>query len=424
MKLIKKILLLAALTTNPLYSLTANESQEPLFYKLIKNNQFLIFGFIRFDSFWANRQYVTSGDKVDFNYPKEPVCDANCRDINNQGLFGFSPRTSRLYIQTQNIPLKSAVLASNLETDFEGKWGALRIRKAYFKIDWDTFSLLIGQQDHPLYGQCPDDVISFESGAPVTFFSRDPQIRFSIYYKKLNINLIAYAELDDSSAGPFGISHEYMSNSLTPGFDINIELETESFTGGIICDIKRLKPRLSTTTSPPYITEETITSIIGSAYGMYFWNNFTIKSHLGLGQNGTSFSTLGGYAPYCFNKITGREKYSNINFINWWMGIDYKIGKHVNPGVYIGFAKNLGSSRSDLYIDPKTDEPIFYGLDADLAKILKIYPRIIFTYKQLEFAIEGNWARTWFGKMNQKGKNPITSAINFFRFLFVSKYNF
>ena len=137
--------------------------------------------------------------------------------------------------------------------------------------------------------------ISFNTGAPFTPFSRNPQIRVIQKAGDISLTLTAWAQRDFTSPGPDGNSNKYLRNSGLPGFDLQIRVPLDdAVTGWAGVDYKKLRPELKTTVNEE--TDATIGSF--SAYA-----NVKIKttpvniSVMGVyAQNASDLMMIGGYA--------------------------------------------------------------------------------------------------------------------------------
>ena len=65
-----------------------------------------------------------------------------------------------------------------------------------------------------------------------------------------------------------------------------------------------------------------------------------------LGSNLTQASGLGGFGVKSVNERTGEQKYTPLRFSGSWLNVVY--GQKWKPGVFVGYAKNLGTS-DELY---------------------------------------------------------------------------
>ena len=65
-----------------------------------------------------------------------------------------------------------------------------------------------------------------------------------------------------------------------------------------------------------------------------------------LGSNLTQASGLGGFGIESIDERTGEQKYTPIRVSSSWFNLVY--GKKWKPGIFVGYAKNLGTS-DELY---------------------------------------------------------------------------
>lgn len=72
-------------------------------------------------------------------------------------------------------------------------------------------------------------------------------------------------------------------------------------------------------------------------------------------QSYTSFG-LGGFGIKSVNEHTGEQKYTPIRFSSSWLNVVY--GQKWKPGIFVGYAKNLGTSDA-LYAPDGTDAQVY-----------------------------------------------------------------
>lgn len=426
--MIKKysFLFLVAFFSLPLYAIKPQTGLD--FDQLIRQKKFTVGGFVRLDTFVDTRQVYGGNTKIYFIYPLEPSLDPEGNDINDHGRLGFTPETSRFFIRTQNIDIgKKTKLDGIFEGDFVGETiGSFRIRHAAAKLIWKKGSLLFGQFWHPLYpSDCSPNIVGFAGGIPMATYARYPQLRLTYKLKKLDIFLTAYSQFQAFSSGPAGKSINYIQNSTLPGLNLATELRTEHVLAGATVNLQFLDPQISTTTTPSYKQDQTLASWGGALYSTLDLDKLTIRAFGFIGQNAANFYTLGGYAIKTLDNTTGKATYANVASTSFWLDLEYLVNEHVIPGLFTGYVKNLGSSQT-LYTSPVTGLPTFYGMDTTgrLASVFRIATRLVLQWNQLQVAFEADYARAWFGTMNNRGKYPTTSGVGNLRFLVVTRYNF
>ena len=66
-------------------------------------------------------------------------------------------------------------------------YSTIRLRHAYFNLDWGKTAGLVGQTWHPLFGDVSPQILNLSVGAPFQPFSRAPQIRYRFNNKHLQL---------------------------------------------------------------------------------------------------------------------------------------------------------------------------------------------------------------------------------------------
>lgn len=389
-------------------------------------------GQVRLDSAFDTRQNIGTDDSAVVLFPEPVELDSNGCDINAHSHFGMTPSTTNLFFKVHDLHIHNAELKGYVNTYFIGatnySLGIPRIWFAFVKALWPYKSLLVGLYYHPtLVENCEPNNVNFNGGMPIASYARWPQIRFKYQWNHVAISTSLYSQFAIfSSPGPRGYSPQYMRNSITPGLCATLEWFNESTTAGVLFNVKRLQPALYTTpelTTKKYATDAKVTSVMGSAWlgfniGYLRWNN-----QLSVGQNGPDFNTLGGYAVSDYSATTGKCTYTNIGFASMWTDIEYTRYNTCSPGIFAGIVTSLGAHKP-VHLDPATNTPTFYGFYHALDSVLRIAPRLTTTIAHVFVGFEVDYARAWFGAMNNRGKHPHTNAVDTLRILLQTHYDF
>ncbi|KKP94962.1 MAG: Outer membrane protein [candidate division TM6 bacterium GW2011_GWF2_36_131] len=387
-------------------------------------------GCMRLDMFADTRQTYSTPDGAWMLWPEKIVCDDQGCDINAQGRFGISPAYSWIYVSAKDKIGETKVKA-HIEADFGSEFpvGLMNIREAFVRVKWEKSSLLVGEYVYPLVAACSPRTIGWHGGGPAAPYAYFPQV--CLTYKTHDVKFIfsPYSEFDYVSTGPIGGSNSYVQNSMTPALYAGVEVDKETFKTGIGFGVKRLLPALSTTTtSTTSLVEKTIVhdkslaSFLGAVYGKVKLNDYVFRAEAIIAQNGFDLVSIGGYAVWGANPFTGARSYTNINYATGWIDVEYKRHEKLQPGVFIGYAKNLGTRKS-VYLDDNC-EPIFYGDDEQVAATFRFTPRIRSDFNNIEIGFEADFVFAWFGKMNRKGKQSGVYRVGNFRPLLITAYYF
>ena len=392
-------------------------------------------GFVRMDSATDTRQGIASPDCSCYVYPKKVEYDDQCGDINARGNFIFTPAVTRFRVSADSPEINNIDISGLIEMDFYAYcsdiYGITRMRHAFLKAEWEDKSLIVGQYWHPIYpSRCCADTIAFSGGTPVETYARYPQIRLDWHKGAFGAKLTAYSQYQFADTGPDGSTAFYMQNSMTPGLFGAVEIRKPHFFAGAGVNAQRLLPALSTTTTSTNVTERTyistdkLTSFIGVLYCSFDIKKFLLKTKIAVGQNGYPFTTLGGYAVGCLSPTTGKRCFENINFASWWGEVVYRKYEKVQPGIFVGITKSLGTSNKRCIYRDDNDDPIFYGYDSELHQVLCISPRIKSSFHHVHVGVEADFTKAWYGKMNAYGEQKKTYPTSNMRILVATWYSF
>jgi hypothetical protein len=182
-------------------------------------------GFVKTDVFYDTRQSSASNGIREghfYLYPDNVLYDAAMKDLNANPSFHILNIQTRLKGDISGPDAFGAKTSGAIEAEFfgtnESDLNGFRLRHAYVKMDWQKTILIIGQTWHPMFpAESFPGTISFNTGAPFTPFSRNPQVRVTRKFSHVSFTLTAYAQRDFTSSGPDGASNKYMRNSGLPG---------------------------------------------------------------------------------------------------------------------------------------------------------------------------------------------------------------
>ena len=366
-------------------------------------------GFIKNDVFYDTRQSGASNGLREghfYLYPDNIVRDNTGNDINHNPAFHILSIQSRIKGDITGPDAFGAKTSGLIEAEFfgtsESDLNGFRLRHAYVKLEWKKTILLTGQFWHPMFPvESFPGTISFNTGAPFTPFSRNPQVRLTRMLGKISFSVTTYSQRDFTSPGPDGNSNKYLRNSGLPGFDLQFRIPLDdALTGWAGIDYKKLRPELRTSANVE--TDATIGSL--SAYA-----NIKIKtaplniSVMGVyAQNAGDLIMIGGYAvSEITNVVSQLKKYTNLNSGNLWIDIGTK-GKKITYGLFSGYSKNLGAG--DRIIGT------VYGRGTDIDHLFRVAPRITFTDGRLSFAGEVESTTAAYGTQQPDGK--VINAVN------------
>ena len=153
-------------------------------------------GFIKSDFFFDSRQTVAAREGHFLLWPSPEALDELGNDINAKTNFNFLAVQSRLKGTITGPDAFGAKTSGVIEGDFfaqaNDNINLLRLRHAFVKLNWTKLELLAGQYWNPLFvTDCFPGTVSFNTGAPMQSFARNPQFRFT--YTTGNLKIIAEA---------------------------------------------------------------------------------------------------------------------------------------------------------------------------------------------------------------------------------------
>ena len=243
--------------------------------------------------------------------------------------------------------LGTAKTSAKVEIDFRGtgtSYSVIRLRHAYLNLDWGKSALLLGQTWHPLFGNVSPQILNLSVGAPFQPFSRAPQIRYRYTEKNFQLTGAAIWQSQYLSQGPAGKSQEYIKKSCIPEIYIGADYKNGGLLAGVGIEMLSLKPRTEATgeNNKKFQVDERITTLSYEAHVKYTNKDWFVGAKSVLGSNLTQASGLGGFGVKSVNERTGEQKYTPIRFSSSWLNVVY--GQKWKPGVFVGYAKNLGTS--------------------------------------------------------------------------------
>lgn len=388
-------------------------------------------GFFRADYWYDSHQVVDVIDGLFLLYPKAPDLDNYGNDINAAPSVNMLAVATRLRAGMKMPDLFKAKSSILVEGDFTGTGNnvSMRLRHAYTKLQWERSSLLFGLTWHPMFvADVFPSVASLNTGAPFQSFNRSPQISFQQKLsKRLTLTLSAVHQSDSKSMGPNPSPNEssstYLRNGLQPNLNVNLQLVSGSFTLGGSVDYKSIRPRLYTTslvnTTERYKTHERISSFSSMIYAKYQTQKLSLKAKGMLAQNLYEHLLLGGYAVSTLDSLTGKETYTPTNNLFLFGNITY--GKVVQVGVFLGYAKNLGTN--DNFVSPK-DRIYSRGMDID--RMYRVSPSISYIKDRFQLSAELEYTAAAYGTIDNLNKGKILNPkiTENYRFLMVVQYNF
>ena len=187
--------------------------------------------------------------------------------------------------------------------DFRGSgtsYSTIRLRHAYFNLDWGKSAVLVGQTWHPLFGDVSPQILNLSVGAPFQPFSRAPQIRYRFTDKKFQLTGALVWQSQYLSQGPAGKSQEYIKKSNIPEIYVGADYKNGGLLAGVGIEMISLKPRTQSSWEDPTYdpgtnstilttrickVDERITTLSYEAHVKYTNKNWFIGAKSVLGSN-------------------------------------------------------------------------------------------------------------------------------------------
>ncbi len=355
-------------------------------------------GFVKADYFFDSRQVVAAREGHFLLYPKPEVLDADGKDLNANPSFNILAIQTRLTGVISAPDAFGAKVSGVIEGAFFGHTNAdingFRLRHAFLKLDWGKTNLILGQYWHPFFvTQAFPGVISFNTGVPIQFFSRNPQIRLTTKMGPANVILAACAQRDFASPGPQGASSIYLRNAVIPDLQGQVQLHVGDHLIGLGGGYKSLRPTLE--------SDNMVSGVSGLGYVRLNLKPVTVKLWGLYGQNVYDGLMLGGYAT----KKDDSTAYTPYQTLSAWFELIY--GGNTEFGLFAGYTQNLGAADD---IGSKV-----YARGANIASVMRVSPRVVFKSGKTWLAVEleytqATYAETWDtkGKPDQT-KDPVSN---------------
>ncbi len=383
----------------------------------MKDFKFKFYGQIRTDLYYNSRANQETVDGLFYMYPLDKNRDEDGNDLNSTPNSNFYTLYSRLGVDVAGPKLGTAKTSAKIEADFRGtgnSFSVVRLRHAYLNLDWDKSALLLGQTWHPLYGEVAPQILNLSMGAPFQPFSRAPQIRYRYKNKNFQLTGAAVWQSQYLSQGPAGKSQEYIKKSCVPEIYIGADYKKGGLLAGVGVELLSLKPR--TVSTEGYKVDERITTLSYEAHVKYTNKNWFIGAKSVLGSNLTQASGLGGFGIKSINERTGEQKYTPIRFSSSWLNAVY--GQKWKPGIFVGYAKNLGTS------DALESEKL-YGTGTNLDQLVTAGAELTYNVPHWKFGLEYTLSSAWYGSLkHSNGKIIDTHAVCNNRIVAVAMFMF
>jgi hypothetical protein len=380
----------------------------------LKKIRFEVHGFVKADFWVDSRQVVQALEGLFMLYPAKVSLDQDGKDINAHPSFNYSAMSSRINVKMHGPDAFGAKTTAFLESDYTGisnqTLNTLRLRHAWIKMQWPRWTVIMGQDWHPMFVQeVFPGVLALNTGTPFQPFIRNPQLR--IEYKMGNSRWIGavLSQRDNSNFGPMGKDFSYLTNSMVPNIHGQWKRHKGPHTMGLAADWKSVMPRLATDSGT--YTRETLNSKAFMAYYKLENSQLTWKTKTIYGENLTEHLMLGGYAVAQIDSSNDARSYTSSRHIFAWTQVLWKMNTKKTlwmPGIFVGYAKNLGSPIDNL--------GIWYARGADIDQVMRGALDLFIQQGPLMFSLEYELTRAYYGDIEKSGKVDNAKPVDIHRF--------
>lgn len=393
-----------------------------------KGLDYKFYGQVRTDLFYNTRSNSETVDGLFYMYPLDEAKDPNGHDLNGVGNGSFYTLYTRLGVDVAGPMLGKAKTSAKVEIDFRGSgttYSLVRIRHAYFNLDWGKSALLVGQTWHPLYGDVSPEILNLNMGAPYQPFSRAPQIRYRFTAKNFMLTAAAVWQSQYLSVGPktnvpgetgTQKSQEFIKKSCVPEFYLGMDYKRPGLIAGAGVHVSSITPRTqSEMTDATYFVDERVTGVSGEAHVKYTHNDWLVSGKTVLGTNLTQTSTVGGYGIVSIDENTGKQQYAPLRVSSTWVNVAY--GKKWRPALFFGYLKNLGATKEVPYGT--------LGTGTKLDQLFTGTAELTYNIPHWKFGVEYSLCNAWYGDdFTAKAKAISSHTVTNHRFVFTAIFQF
>ncbi|MFW5645440.1 MAG: hypothetical protein ACOCZL_05965, partial [Bacteroidota bacterium] len=342
---------------------------------------------VKNDFFFDSRQTVTAREGHLLLYPANEQPDKAGEDINAQPSFNFLSIQTRLSGNISGPDAFGAKTSGKIEGAFFGHTNSdingFRLRHAFMKLSWEKTELLTGQTWHLMFNaECFPGTVSFNTGVPFHFFSRNPQIRLSHNIGSLKLTGAFAAQRDFSCPG----GSQMLRNSAVPEImgRLLYRSSDKKFTAGLGMSYKNVVPRLQTDSL--FKTRQKVDGIIAQGFIKMITIPLTFKFQGTYAENGYDGLMIGGFAVKRSSDpdpVRDYQEYTTMNNMSAWTDV-HTNGKNFQFGLFAGYSQNLGANGEIENLNQISR----YTRGSNIASLYRISPRIILNSNKTRFALE------------------------------------
>jgi hypothetical protein len=361
-------------------------------------------GFVKNDFFIDSRQTICAREGHFLLWPAPEKLDENGNDINAKSTFNMLAIQSRLSVKITGPDALGARTSGLIEGDFfaqaNDNINLFRMRHAYVKLAWDRFEWLAGYTWNPLFvTDCFPGTVSFNTGAPLQSFARNPQFRFTLTLNNFKIMAAALSQIDYTTRGVDGPNCKYLRNSTTPDMHLQVHYGKKNpesgngYVAGFGAAYKSIVPRLESEIASDeiYKVNELVHGITMMGFAKITTGPVTVKAQVRYGENLADVLAISGFGiKDIVNPSTGEQSYTPLKSMAYWA----EVHTNGNPqvGLFGGILYNNGTR--DAMSDPGN---AVYGLATDIRTMFRISPRVVYNSGKVRLALELEYTEAAYG---------------------------
>jgi hypothetical protein len=361
-------------------------------------------GFVKNDFFIDSRQTICAREGHFLLWPAPEKLDENGNDINAKSTFNMLAIQSRLSVKITGPDALGARTSGLIEGDFfaqaNDNINLFRMRHAYVKLAWDRFEWLAGYTWNPLFvTDCFPGTVSFNTGAPLQSFARNPQFRFTLTLNNFKIMAAALSQIDYTTRGVDGPNCKYLRNSTTPDIHLQVHYGKKNpesgngYVAGFGAAYKSIVPRLESEIASDeiYKVNELVHGITMMGFAKITTGPVTVKAQVRYGENLADVLAISGFGiKDIVNPSTGEQSYTPLKSMAYWA----EVHTNGNPqvGLFGGILYNNGTR--DAMSDPGN---AVYGLATDIRTMFRISPRVVYNSGKVRLALELEYTEAAYG---------------------------
>lgn len=407
-----------------------------------------LYGFVRNFFYYNSRENTeSSGGLIELS-PKDENLNELGEDLNEIGQSRFLATTTRIGLDITGPDVWKAKTSGKIEVDFNGFSSTntvLRIRHAFFRLDWAKHNLILGQTWHPIVGCATPDEFSYAAGAPFNALNRSPQVQYNyVPISGLSLKAAAIWQLQYTSVGPDATDMSKMTSdiafskySIIPEVYLGLGYNKDGIEAGAGVDIMTIKPRTTGKCSVVIDGKDSLitrkvddrvwsyTPMVYFGYSRHKWN---IKMKSVLTQNCSHLNMMSGYGVTDKNG-DGSYDYAPLMGTSTYLDVFY--GKKIKYGIYAGFFKNLGATEDLANMQTDNTKPAKYytyykGKNGknDLDQMCRIVPSVSYNLKHFNIGVQYELTTAFYGTMQKDGRVRDTHSVTNHRVCGMVKYNF